>query len=121
MTPVTQFSGYWPNMDGSAFDTADQLILDIMANGWLGKWYGAPLVKIPQVWDNIEDYNALVPTDIVLVVGYDAGEFITYGDVMTKQWTDMNPTPPQWMYEIYQQFGMIIDNAMGIYVLKITG
>jgi len=37
--------------------------------------------------------------------------------VRTKQWEDMNPTPPQWMLELYQQFGMIIDNAQGIYVL----
>ena len=122
MTPITQFTAFWPDIASTAtYHTADELIMKIMADGWLGKWYGAPFVKIPQVWDNVEDYNALVPTDTVLVVGHDAGEFITYGDVKTKQWTDMNPTPPQWMYEIYQQFGMIIDNAMGIYVLKITG
>lgn len=120
MDPMTQFTGFWPNMDGSTYNTADELILRIMQDGWLGKWYGAPLVRIPQVWDNIEDYNALVPTDKILIIGENAGEFITYGDVRTKQWTDMNPTPPQWMLELYQQFGMIIDNAMGIYQIRIV-
>lgn len=122
MTPTTLFAAFWGDIAGTAvYHTADELIMRIFNEGWLGRYYGVPFVAIPQVWDNLEDYNSLVPTDIVLVIGEDAGEFITYGDVMSKQWSDMNPTPPQWMLEIYQQFGMIIDNAMGIYVIKITG
>jgi len=121
MTPTTLYSSFWPSNESTPVaHTADELIMRVFNEGWLGKYYGVPHVAIPQVWDNIEDYNALVPTDIVLVVGQNAGEFITYGDVKTKQWTDMNPTPPQWYLELYQQFGMIIDNAMGIYVIKIT-
>ena len=78
-------------------------------------YYGG-VIKISAV-DNPDDYNALLPTDKVLVIGEKVGEFITYGDVKEKQWSDMNPTPPQWLLEIYQQFGMIIDNAQGIYVI----
>ena len=122
MTPTTMFSAFWGDLASTpAWHTADELIMRIFQDGWLGRYYGVPFVSIPQVWDNIEDYNTLVPTDIVLVIGHDAGEFITYGDVKSKQWTDMNPTPPQWYLELYQQFGMIIDNAMGIYAIKITG
>ena len=122
MTPTTLFSAFWGDMASTAsYHTADELIMKIFNDGWLGRYYGVPFIQIPQVWDNLEDYNTLVPTDIVLIIGEDAGEFITYGDVKTKQWSDMNPTPPQWMLEVYQQFGMIIDNAKGIYVIKITG
>lgn len=121
MTPTTLYSSFWPSNEGtSVAHTADELIMRVFESGWLGKYYGVPHVAIPQVWDNIEDFNTLVPTNIVLIIGEDAGEFITYGDVKTKQWSDMNPTPPQWMLEIYQQFGLIIDNARGIYVLEIT-
>jgi hypothetical protein len=59
----------------------------------------------------------MIPSDFILVIGEDVGEFITFGDVKNKQWSDMNPTPPQWMLEIYQQFGLIVDNAQGIYML----
>ena len=59
----------------------------------------------------------MLPTDKVLVIGENVGEFITYGDVMTKQWEDMNVTPPQWMLELYQQFGLVLENCQGICVL----
>ena len=122
MTPTTLFAAFWADIAGTpAFHTADELIMRIFNDGWLGRYYGVPFVQIPQVWDNLEDYNTLVPTDKVLIIGEDAGEFISYGDVRTKQWTDMAPTPPQWYLELYQQFGMIIDNAQGIYVIEITG
>ena len=91
-----------------------------MATGFLGKYYGARLIALDQVYDNPMDYNALLPNDIVIVVGESVGEFITYGDVREKQWSDMRPTPPQWYLEIYQQFGMIIDRADGIHVLKLS-
>jgi hypothetical protein len=121
MTPTTLFSAFWGDMAETArFHTADELIMRIFESGWLGRYYGVPFIMIEQVYDNPEDYQALVPTDKILVVGEDAGTFITYGDVRTKQWTDMAPTPPQWYLEIYQQFGMIIDNAQGIYVIELT-
>lgn len=116
VTPITKFAAFWSDGGSNVgYDPND--ISEIRRTGWLGRYYGVPIKVVEQVWDNPEDYNKLVPEDKVLVIGENVGEFITYGDVKTKQWSDMNPTPPQWMLEIYQQFGMIIDNAMGIYVL----
>jgi hypothetical protein len=69
------------------------------------------------VYDNPEDYNPLIPTDKVLVIGDKVGEFITYGDVKSKDYQDMRPTPPQQYFEIWQQYSMIIDRADGIYVI----
>jgi hypothetical protein len=116
MTPITKFGSFW-NDDGSQWAGVPSHLEEAMSKGFLGRYYGAPLVALDQVWDNLEDYNALLPTDKILVIGENVGEFITFGEVKTKQWSNMDPTPPQWMYEIYQQFGIIIDNAMGIYVI----
>lgn len=115
VTPITKFGAFWS--DGTNTEMSQTAADEIRARGALGRYYGVPIKAIEQVWDNPEDYNTLIPTDKILVVGENVGEFITYGDVRTKQWSDMNPTPPQWMLELYQQFGMIIDNAMGIHVL----
>ena len=115
VTPITKFGAFWS--DGTNVGASQTALDEIRAQGSLGKFYGVPIRAIDQVYDNLEDYNALIPTDKILVIGENVGEFITYGDVKTKQWSDMNPTPPQWMLELYQQFGMIIDNAMGIFVL----
>lgn len=115
VTPITKFGAFWTDGTTVGYDPND--IQQIRQTGWLGKYYGVPVKTVEQIWDNPEDYNTLVPTDKILVIGDGVGEFITYGDVKTKQWSDMNPTPPQWMLEIYQQFGLIIDNAMGIYML----
>lgn len=73
------------------------------------------IVRIPQVFDNTEyPPKPLLPTNFVLVVGDNIGEFITYGGPQTKEYTDMNPTPPYWNYETWVQFGMMIWNARGI-------
>lgn len=118
VTPITKFGAFWS--DGTNVGWAEELIMEIYNRGFLGRYYGVPIVALDQVWDNIEDFNPLIPDDKVLVLGESVGEFITYGEVRTKQWTDMNPTPPQFMLELYQQFGMIIDNARGIYVLEVV-
>jgi len=116
LTPVTTFGAGWTDSGGSRM-AVDGNLAEIMATGWLGKYYGAPIIALQQQYDNPEDYNALLPTDKVLVIGNNVGEFITYGDVKSKQWSDMEPTPPQWYLEIYQQFGLMIDRAEGIYVI----
>ena len=119
LTPITTFGAGYTDGAGTSQVVPDN-IREIMATGWLGKYYGAPIIALQQQYDNPEDYNALLPTDKVLVIGHNVGDFISYGDVKTKQWSDFNPTPPQWMLEIYQQFGLLVTNAEGIHVLKVS-
>lgn len=119
LTPITTFGAGWTD-GGSVSQAVPDNIREIMATGWLGKYYGAPIIALNQDYDNPEDYNALLPTDKILVIGENVGEFVTFGDVKTKEWTDMRPTPPQWFFELYQRFGLIIDNAQGIYVIKVA-
>lgn len=73
------------------------------------------IIRIPQQFDATEYPPVpLLPTDFVLVVGDNVGEFITYGDAQTKEFVDNRPTPPYWNYETWVQFGMMIWNARGI-------
>lgn len=116
MTPISKFGSFWDDGNSTVAEIPSQLE-EVLRKGFLGRYYGAPLIMLNQSWDNPEDYNTQLPTDKILVIGEDAGEFITYGDERTKEWVDNNPTPPQWMLEVYQQFGLIIDKAQGIYVI----
>lgn len=90
---------------------------ELRRTGWLGTYAGVPIVVINQDYDNIEDYNAQVPTDKVLVLGENVGDFITYGGINTQQYTDMRVVPPYWNLTLWTQFGMIIDKAEGLYVI----
>lgn len=79
------------------------------------------IVRVKQIFDNTEyPPKPLLPTNFVLVVGDDIGEFFTYGGPQTKEYTDMNPTPPYWNYETWLQFGMMIWNARGIVKIACT-
>ena len=116
MTPITKFGAFW-NDGGTQWAGVDSQLQEVMQRGMLGRYYGAPLIAIDQIYDNYESWSTLLPTDKILVIGENVGEFITYGEVKTKQYDDPRPTPPQWFLELYQQFGMLIWNAKGIYVI----
>lgn len=116
MTPITKF-GYYFEGTTDRPGYSDPALEEIRQRGMLGRYYGAPLVVVDQIYDNLEDYNAMIPTDKILVIGENVGEFITYGDVKSKDYVDMRPTPPQFYWEIYTQFGLMIWKANGIYVL----
>jgi hypothetical protein len=118
LTPATTFGAGWTDATGVSQEVPDA-IREIMATGWLGKYYGAPLIALDQVYNNPEDYAPMLPANRVLVIGKNVGEFITYGEVKTKEYTDMRPTPPQWFLELYQQFGLIIDKIEGICVIEV--
>lgn len=119
LAPLTKFGPFYPG--SVANSVPSQAVLDeVLRTGWLGQYMGVPVIAVNQIYDNLEDYNALLPTGRILVIGENVGEFITYGPEKTKEWTDMRPTPPYWNLDIVQQFGMIIDNAMGIGVIKVS-
>lgn len=116
MTPITKFGAFW-NDGSSHFQGIDSQLEEVVQRGMLGKYYGVPLIVLDQVWDNPEDYNALLPADKVIVIGENVGEFITYGTEKSSQYDDPRVVPPQWVLQTYQQFGMLIWNAQGLYVI----
>lgn len=79
------------------------------------------IVRLKQIFDETAYPPVpLLPDNFVLVIGDNVGEFITYGGPQTKEWKDMEPTPPNWTYETWIQFGMMIYNARGITKIAIT-
>jgi hypothetical protein len=79
------------------------------------------IVRIKQIFDKTEyPPIPLLPTNYVLVVGEDIGQFITYGAPGTKEYIDNRPTPPYWNYETWLQYGMMIWNARGLVKIQIN-
>jgi hypothetical protein len=120
MTPITKFGAFWADPGGTEYGYVPERIQEIMSTGMIGNYYGAKLISLDQEYDAPDTYVPLIPEDIILVIGQKVGEFITYGGVNSKEWTDMRPTPPYWNLELYQQFGLIVDNAWGIYVIHLS-
>lgn len=122
LTPVTTFGAGWDVT--TAASTTQQAnypaLNEIWQTGWLGRYYGAPIVALDQIYDNPLDYNPLLPEDKVLVIGENVGDFIFYGDVKSQPYEKMDVIPPQFILQIYQQFGLLISRADGIHVLKVS-
>ena len=118
LTPITKFGNFVK--DGSDVWGVPDNIKEIMQTGFLGNYYGARIIALDQQYDNPEDYTPMIPNDIVLVIGENVGDFILYDQPKVDEWTDKKPIPPQWYLRMSQQFGMIIDKASGIHVIKIT-
>jgi hypothetical protein len=116
LNPITAFGAFWT--DGTNTTYVPDNVREIMATGWLGKFYGVPVIALQQEYDFPDDHNALLPTDKVLLVGENVGEFITYGPPTSNEWTEPRVIPNQWNLDIYQAFGLIVDNAQGLYVIS---
>ncbi len=118
LSPIPEFAGW--AVSGSNTALIQGVAEEVLRTGWLGAYKGTPIVVVKQDYDNPEDYNKLIPEDKILIIGENVGEFITFGDPNESQWSDPKPVPPQWYLRLFQQYGMIIDNAMGIGVLKVA-
>jgi hypothetical protein len=116
--PIMDFAGFVS--DGTSLHMLPNVAEEIFRTGWLGSYKGVPLVVISQEYNNLADYQALVPEDRIIITGENVGEFITFGEPETDEYTDNLPVPPRRHFRLYQQFGMIIDNASGIGVLKLA-
>lgn len=92
LEPITLFGAFHDSgttAAGTPHAPIPSVLEEIHQTGWVGKYFGVPVLGLDQVFDNPEDYNALLPEDKILVIGNRVGEFITYGEVRTKQWNDM--------------------------------
>jgi hypothetical protein len=117
----------YPIMDFAGFDTQSTTYFpvasvreEIARTGWLGSYKGVPIVVISQEYNNLAEFQALVPEDKILVMGENVGEFITYGPPRRQDYTDNQPIPPRRFFRQYQQFGMLLTNLDGIGILKVA-
>jgi hypothetical protein len=115
MYPIMSFAGF--NTYSSTDFQLESVREEIFRTGWLGRYMNVPLITLDQQYDNPEDRTAMLPTDKILVLGQNVGEFITFGDTVSSTWEDPRPVPPQTYIREYQQFGMLVDKAEGIFVL----
>jgi len=123
LAPITKFAGY--RVGVGATESAGypvpvpSTLEEIKRTGWFGMYYGANFISLEQVYDNPYDRNKLIQDDLIVVIGGDCGEFITYGDVREDQWTDMSTAPPTWHLRIYQQFGLMFDKMENVAVIRV--
>lgn len=115
LRPITTFAQW--SVDGSNAALIQSVATEVANNGMLGSYRGIPLVVAQQSFDYPDTNQKMIPSDKILVIGENVGEFITYGDPITQEWVKYETVPPTWNYALGQQFGLIIDNADGIYVI----
>lgn len=115
LRPITTFAQW--SVDGSNAALIQSVATEVANNGMLGSYRGIPLVVAQQSFDYPDTNQKMIPSDKILVIGENVGEFITYGDPITQEWVKYETVPPTWNYALGQQFGFIIDNANGIYVI----
>jgi len=119
LLPITDFAGY--GTYDSATQFSDPILTEALRSGWIGQYRGVTnIIGLPQIWDNPEDNDTMIPEDYILVIGHNAGEFVTFGEPKWKEYTDMVPTPPYFILEAWQQWGLVVDKAEGVYVIKIV-
>lgn len=99
----------------------ESILSDWKRNGVVSTFKGVRLIELPQVFKNTADgyYDKLIPDDYVIIIGDNAGEFITYGDVMSQENTDMSIEPPVYTLALWRQYGMIVDYPERIAVIKV--
>jgi len=90
LAPITKFAGYRIATSSEVTTPANGMpvpsaLEEIRRTGWFGTYYGANFIALEQVYDNPYDRNTLIPDNLILVVGDNCGEFITYGDTREDQ------------------------------------
>ena len=123
LAPITKFAGYRVPVGGiesTGFVAPIPSVLEeIRRTGWFGVYYGANFISLEQVYDNPFDRNPLIKDNLVVVIGNQCGEFITYGDPKEDQWTEMSTAPPTWHLRVYQQYGMIFDAVENVGIIRL--
>jgi hypothetical protein len=124
LAPISKFAGYREVLGATDADTmsvipVNSVIEEIQRTGWFGRYYGASFQALDQIYDNDFDRNPLIKDNLIVVVGNNCGEFITYGEVRTDEWTEMSTAPPTWHVRIYQQFGFLFDKMENVAVIRV--
>lgn len=119
LLPLVDFAGYGTYDSHKQF--SDEILTETLRNGWIGQYRGVRnILGLSQVWDDPESNSTLLPENYVLVIGNNAGEFVTYGEPKWKEYIDNQPTPPYFVMETYQEWGMVVDRAEAVYVIKVV-
>jgi len=124
LAPITKFAGYRIPVASEVATPSNGIgvpsaLEEIRRTGWFGVYYGANFISLEQVYDNPYDRTGLIKDNLIVVIGDNCGEFITYGDTREDQWTDMVTAPPTWHIRIYQQFGLLFDRMENVGIIRV--
>lgn len=99
----------------------------------VSSYYGIPVVELPQVYRNRLGFNGanantglrdatnrMIDTSRVLVIGEDAGSVALMGGTEYQDYTDASFQPANYVLHCWQAYGMIVDDAERIGVIKIA-
>ena len=128
--PIYKFAGVFEHtVSGGTSPTNTQVVgIQSVLDEWsrtnrLGSFRGIRLVELPQVFKRGPgaDYaKPLLPEDIILIIGDNAGEIILYGPTETQEHFDTSVEPPAYTLSLYQGFGMIVDYPERIGVIRLV-
>jgi hypothetical protein len=123
LLPVYEFAGYEPivtvvGQSGTALVTP--AFEEFYRTNRVSQYKGIPLVELNQVFRNdLPDVNSkMIRTDVVLVVGDQAGEIATMGGFEYQDFTDMRRQPPSYQLHGWQAYGMLVTDPERIGVIK---
>jgi len=90
-------------------------------NGRLTSYKGNTLVELGQVYKHeLGGFDTpLLEDDKVLVIGDNAGEILLYDGIESWDHRDTTVQPPAYQLHLMKQFGMMIDRAENIGIIKV--
>ena len=123
LLPVYDFAGYKgivtvAGQSGTALELPQ--FQEFYRTNSVTEYKGIPLVQLNQVFaENLPDVRErLIRTDVVLVVGADAGVIATMGGFEYQDYTDMRTQPANYVLHGYQAYAMLIDAPDRVGVIK---
>lgn len=121
--PIYEFSTSVPvvtvvGQSGTAIPT--DRFPEFYNNNKITSYKGIPVVELGQIFANdLPDVNRkLIRSDLILVIGDNAGEIALMNDVQYWDFTDGRVQPPQYQTHAMQQYGLILDAIERIGIIK---
>jgi hypothetical protein len=119
------------NTDAVAFQT--EAFNEFTSSKKVSTYFGIPVIELPQVYRNRLGFtgangntglrdatNRMIDTSRVLVIGEDAGSVALMGGTEYQDYTDASFQPANYVLHAWQAYGMIVEDAERIGVLKIA-
>jgi hypothetical protein len=129
LLPIYKFAGLFEHtLTGGSAPTNTELVVvqnifeEWRRSGKVSSFRGIPLIELPQIYERtIDNYDKkLLREDLILVIGDQAGEIITYGGIETQEHTDTSTEPPEYSLAMWRGWGMIVDEPERIGVIQIV-
>lgn len=129
LLPVYEFAGIREHVitGGTAPTNVQVVTYTNVLDEWsrtnrLSSYRGIPLVELPQVYErSASNFNKrLIPDDIILFIGDDAGSIILYGPFESQEHIDTSVEPPNYTLAVWRGYGMIVDYPERIGIVKIV-